>query len=125
MYSKKAKTMGLWFKPSKCWSLSISAGKPKDVTFVLKDSEDMTNATHHIGSVHKKDHKFLGSLVTVTCNPSDYFKQLFETLKLKLENIEKTKYEENTSWLFTSAMPCHQCATTLPYTTSMKHILRS
>ena len=50
---KKAKTMGLWFKPSKCWSLSISSGKPKDVTFVLKDPEDTTNTTHHIESVHK------------------------------------------------------------------------
>ena len=63
VYSK-AKSMRLMFKPSKCWSLSICAGKPTDVTFVLTDSED---------SPSQAQHKFLGSLVTITCNSQDYY----------------------------------------------------
>ena len=81
--------MRLMFKPSKCRSLSICPGKPTDVTFVLTDSEDSPSQAQHIESVHKKNHKFLGSLVTITCNPQDYYKQLFDTLEVKLENIDK------------------------------------
>ena len=87
----KAKSMGLSFKPSKCRSLSICNGRPTDVTFVLKNSTPKNEITTHIETVHAKPHKFLGSMITYTNTPQEYFEQLYKVLSDKLENIEASK----------------------------------
>ena len=68
----KAETMGFSFKPSKCFSLSICSGKVQDVTFVMKDPKD-SNMKVHIENASKKTHKFLGSLITTSNSPKDFF----------------------------------------------------
>ena len=50
-------SMGLKLKPRKCKSLSIVAGKSREVSFTLGNDE--------IGSIlHEKYHKFLGGFYT-------------------------------------------------------------
>ena len=87
----KAKSMGLCFKPSKCRSLSICNGKPKDVSFVLNSSVSENEDLIHIETIHTNPHKFLGSMITYTNTPQEYFKQLFKALSDKLENINTSK----------------------------------
>jgi hypothetical protein len=87
---EKAKTMGFSFKPSKCRSLSILSGTPRDVTFVITDTQD-SSLKVHIDSVHSRPHKCLGSVVTYYNTPKNHFEYFHKILKGKLENIEKSK----------------------------------
>ena len=43
---KKAETMGLHFKPSKFWSLSILGGSPKDVSFAKRTNGGKLRSTY-------------------------------------------------------------------------------
>lgn len=86
----KATSMGLIFKPSKCRSLSICAGKVKDVSFVLSDPTNSTLKTH-IKTMHDDPHKFLGSLITYHNTAKDYFEHFYDILKKKLENINNSE----------------------------------
>ena len=81
--------MGFEFKPSKCRSLSICAGKPTSVEFVLKDPKG-TDLEVPMGTVHNNPHKFLGSLVTHTNRPREYFEHFYAVLKEKLANIDQS-----------------------------------
>ena len=80
----KATSMGLAFKPSKCRSLSIVSGKPTNVPFYLSTQTP-------INSVMTHPHKFLGSVITPTCSPSDYFSHLRDKLEEKLVNVDNAK----------------------------------
>ena len=86
----KAETMGLFFKPSKCRSLSLIGGVPRNVMFVLKTS-DTTNISTYIETVYNKPHKFLGATVTYNNTPNEYSEQLYKILSVKLENIDLSK----------------------------------
>ena len=82
--------MGFFLKSSKCRSLSICSGQVQDVTFVIKDySNDELKVP--IETVHNRPHKFLGSQITYSNTPQEYFKHFQEVLKTKLENIEESK----------------------------------
>ena len=87
---EKAKTMGFSFKPTKCRSLSIYAGKTTNVTFVITSSEG-NNIKIPIETVHSRPHKFLGSQITYSNSPKDYFKHFYELLEKKLKNISQSK----------------------------------
>ena len=87
---KKAKSMGFSFKSSKCRSLSIRTGKVANVSFVMTNSEDNSVKTH-IETVHKRPHKFLGSQITYSNSPKEFFKHFHDVLKKKLENINNAK----------------------------------
>ena len=80
--------MGLHFKPSKCRSLSICGGSPKNVSFVLKSSEKLTV---HIESVHDNPHTFLGATVTYTNTAQEYYQQFRKILSDKLTNIDNSR----------------------------------
>ena len=54
----KATSMGLTFKPSKCRSLSLVAGKPQPVTFTLTDPNTGTEV--ELKTLESDPHKFLG-----------------------------------------------------------------
>ena len=86
---QKANSMGFSFKSSKCCSLSICAGQSRDVTFVMKNSD---NIDIHIDTVHKRPMKFLGSNISNVNSPNEYCDQLHKTLSTKLENIDKAKF---------------------------------
>ena len=73
----KATSMGLAFKPSKCRSLSIVSGKPTNVPFYLHTQTPINSVITH-------PHKFLGSVITPTCSPSDYFSHMREKLEENL-----------------------------------------
>ena len=76
--------MGLAFKPSKCRSLSIVSGKPTNVPFYLSTQTPINSVITH-------PHKFLGSVITPTCSPSDYFSHMREKLEEKLVNVDNAK----------------------------------
>ena len=86
---KKAETMGLNFKPSKCRSLSICGGSSKNVNFVLKEGREGKLAVH-IDTVHTNPHKFLGATVTINNTPKEYFNILKTILTDKLNNIDRS-----------------------------------
>ena len=80
----KATSMGLYFKPSKCRSLSLVSGKPTNIAFYLSTQTPINSVITH-------PHKFLGSSITPTCSPSDNFSHLREKLEEKLMNVDKAK----------------------------------
>ena len=84
----KIKSMGLVIKPKKCRSLSIQGGKTVNIEFTLKD--EVLDENIIIASVIDKPLKFLGSDVCGTNSPSAMFASIFEKLKTKLENINKS-----------------------------------
>ena len=74
-------SMGLKLKPRKCKSLSISAGKSKEIVFALGDSE--------IGSLlHESFHKFLGGFYTFKCSASDAASILLDRISVQLKNVD-------------------------------------
>ena len=85
----KATSMGLTFKPSKCRSLSLVAGKPQPVTFTLTDPNTGTEV--ELKTLESDPHKFLGCIMTHNNTPQDHLKFLLEKLNAKLSNIDKTK----------------------------------
>ena len=84
----KIKSMGLVIKPKKCRSLSIQGGKTVNIQFTLK--YEVLNDNVSIASVIEKPLKFLGSDVCGTNSPSVMFASIFDKLKTKLENINKS-----------------------------------
>ena len=82
--------MGFLFKSRKCRSLSISGGQVTDATFVLTDSK-LNNKEIHIENIHTKPQKFLGSLVTYSNTPKEYFEHFHKLLEIKLKNIDVSK----------------------------------
>ena len=85
----KATSMGLTFKPSKCRSLSLVAGKPQPVTFTLTDPNTGTEV--ELKTLESDPHKFLGCIMTHNNTPQDHLKFLLDKLNAKLSNIDKTK----------------------------------
>ena len=86
----KAKTMGFSLKPSKCFSLSICGGNTQNVRFVMRDPNE-GDMKVHIETASSKTHKFLGSLITYSNNPKDFFEYFKEVLEKKMSNIEASK----------------------------------
>ena len=85
---QKAESMGLTFKPSKCRSLSIQAGKVTDTKFFLLDGNGVNKV--YLKTMEDDPHKFLGSNITERNTPADHFEFLKNKLKNKLENLDKT-----------------------------------
>ena len=81
----------LTFKPSKCRSLSIMSGRPKDMTFHLKSTSRNTTEPVPINSVITHPHKFLGSVITPSCSAQEYLECMKAKLKEKLSNIDQAK----------------------------------
>ena len=88
---EKATSMGLTFKPSKCRSLSVVSGKPKVKPFYLKSTLENSTTPVLVNSVITHPHKFLGSVITPTCSPQDYFREMKQKMEEKLSNIDKAK----------------------------------
>lgn len=78
---KYTTSMGLTLKPSKCRSLSISAGKPNPVKFTINKNI--------IKTVDEDPQKFLGSIITLEYKPQELFEYIRDKLQLKLVNIDK------------------------------------
>jgi hypothetical protein len=74
--------LSLTLKPSKCKPLSIVNGSFKPVAFKIGNSE--------IETLHNKNHKYLGALVTKLGKPSEVFSETSNILKQRLENIDST-----------------------------------
>ena len=91
---QKTETMGLIFKPSKCRSHSIQSGKPSNVTFVLNDDK---NLQAPIETLQENSHKFLGSVVTFSNKPQEYFELFILSLKTNLRTLINQKSEVNSS----------------------------
>ena len=67
-------------KPSKCRSLSISAGKALDVPFHIGENR--------IPSIKDEEQKFLGCLLFFSGKSEETFKLIFDTLKGALDRLE-------------------------------------
>ena len=85
---KKAESMGLTFKPSKCRSLSIKAGRVSGdcVFFLLAGNGEKS----YLATMEDDPHKFLGSNITHKNSPADHFIFLKGKLDEKLTNLDKT-----------------------------------
>ena len=73
---EKATSMGLTFKPSKCRSLSIVSGKPQEKPAFLRSTSGNNTTPVLVNSVITHPLKFLGSVITPTCSPQDYFREM-------------------------------------------------
>ena len=85
---KKAESMGLCFKPSKCRSLSIKGGRVAgEHQFFLKaaDGEKV-----FLKTMEDDPHKFLGSHITNLNSPADHFNFLKTKLVEKLSNLDSS-----------------------------------
>ena len=85
---RKAESMGLHFKPSKCRSLSIQGGKVTDVKFFLLDGN---SDKIYLNNMEDDPHKFLGSSITKNNSPTDHFTFLKDKLEFKLKNLDDTQ----------------------------------
>ena len=85
---KKAESMGLTFKPSKCRSLSIKGGRvSSDCTFFLLDGN---GEKVFLKTMEDDPHKFLGSTITHMNSPADHLLFLKGKLEEKLSNVDST-----------------------------------
>lgn len=85
---KKAESMGLTFKPSKCRSLSIQSGRvAPDCIFFLEARE---GELVPLATMEDDPHKFLGSTITLRKTPQDHFNFLKEKLEEKLVNLDQS-----------------------------------
>ena len=84
---KKSESMGLILKPSKCRSLSITSGKPTNITFTLKDpnSDNLIN----LKTLEDDPFKFFGSTITFRNTAAENYDILNDMLTKKLENLDK------------------------------------
>ena len=85
---RKAESMGLCFKPSKCRSLSIKRGQVdgEQKFFLLTgDGEEV-----FLKTMEDDPHKFLGSHITNLNTPADHFNFLKSKLEEKLSNLDQT-----------------------------------
>ena len=67
-------SMGFKLMPSKCWSLSVSWRKPKNVPFFIED--------YKIPSIKDEEQKILGKLLVCKGKPVETF-TMFKTSLLK------------------------------------------
>ena len=88
---EKATSMGLTFKPSKCRSLSIVSGKPQEKPVFLRNTSGNNTTPVLVNSVITHPLKFLGSVITPTCSPQDYFREMKSKMEEKLSNIDNAK----------------------------------
>ena len=87
---KKCQTLGLVLKPSKCRSLSVSSGKPSNVSFSLWDFTDENNHKQvNLKTLEDDPFKFLGSRITFRNTAADHFELLSELLETKLSNLDQ------------------------------------
>ena len=63
-------SLGMKLKPSKCISLSISSGKPKDEPFFIGD--------YRVSSICEKEQKFLGKLLFFNGRSEDTFQHIMK-----------------------------------------------
>ena len=77
-----AKSMNLILEPTKCKSLTISAGYSKVIKFKL--SEQI------IESIHTSPEKFLGSHITFSGKQSDIFTYIFDSINDTLDKIDQS-----------------------------------
>ena len=82
---KKAESMGLTFKPSKCRSLSIQGGKVTAIKFFLLAG---SGEKVFLNNMEDDPHKFLGSIITRSNSPADHFN--FLQFHFSLHNIHNT-----------------------------------
>lgn len=75
-------SMGLQLKPSKCRSLSISSGKPANITFTIGSSL--------IPSIADEDQHYLGAKVFFLGKELEVVKELSSRIKSKLDNLDAT-----------------------------------
>ena len=80
--TKYSTSMGLTLKPTKCRSLSICAGSPKEIDFKIDDSV--------VQSVKQSPQRFLGSHITFKQKTSDAFDLIAYELDTKLNRINNT-----------------------------------
>ena len=86
----KTVSMGLTFKPNKCRSLSICAGKPTKVDFTLLDHSTPVNPPRVVlKSLQDDPHKFLGQTLTFKNSAKDHFQFIYELLENKLKNLDE------------------------------------
>ena len=85
---KKAESMGLTFKSSKCRSLSIQGGKFTDIKFFLLDG---SGEKVLLNNMEDDPHKFLGSSITKSNSPADHFTFLKKKLDCKLNKLNEPK----------------------------------
>ena len=85
---KKAESMGLTFKSSKCRSLSIQGGKFTDIKFFLLDG---SGEKVFLNNMEDDPHNFMGSSITRSNSPADHFTFLKQKLECKLNKLNETK----------------------------------
>jgi hypothetical protein len=74
------KSLGLKPKPIKCYSLSITIGKPTNIA--LGDTS--------VHSIQENPIKFLGAFISYNGKPQETYNYLASQLKTKLSNIDKS-----------------------------------
>ena len=84
---KNIKSMGLIIKPKKCRYLSIVSGKTEKIPFVLHNKVEQPMV---IASVVDEPMKFLGSEIRRVNTPKEMAALIYEKLKTKLENIDRS-----------------------------------
>ena len=70
MLDIQQKSMGLTFKLTKRWSLSIQGGKVTDIKFFLLDGN---GEKVFLNNMEDDPQKFLGSMITENNSPADHF----------------------------------------------------
>ena len=78
----KTESMNLSLKPSKCRSISICQGKPKEIPFKIGETPLL--------SVKDEPEKFLGMYITYHGKTSEIYQIIHDKLKSALENIENS-----------------------------------
>ena len=85
---RKAESMGLCFKPTKCRSLSIKRGRVAgEQQFYLRAGN---GEKAFLKTMEDDPHKFLGSHISNANSPADHFNFLKEKLEEKLNNLESS-----------------------------------
>ena len=75
-------SMGLKLKPSKCCSLSICGGVPKEIDYSI--------GSERIRSIKEKSHKFLGSHICFSGKPAEVCEFVHNEIMVKMQRIEET-----------------------------------
>ena len=74
-------SMGLKLKPSKCCSLSVCGGVPKEIKYSI--------GSEAIRSIKDKPHKFLGSQICYSGKTAEVFDHVHAEILLKLKRIDE------------------------------------
>ena len=77
-------SMGLILKPSKCCSLSVSSGSPREIPFYLSNETS-------IRTLREKPHRhFLGAQICFSGKTSEVLQYVYSEIKTKLERIDRS-----------------------------------